>query len=717
MKSFSSASLFSNTWAYFLLFGTTNAFLAFGSFSLATKIEISLVGLIIPFVWALAFFPASPQSNQPIYEKDYFQVIAWWVWALLGVLAVFIRFYRLTTFAVWPHYDEGLTSYYVLDLCRHWEWKLFFGNNQTPPLYLWGLGLVYKLFGPSLFSLWFFPALLSLLTVPLGYLAARQFFSKSFSLIAVFLLALGFWPNFIGRFSHMTVLVVLAECGVLALLGWCLQQPSPSLNKRLVCLGMGVGLGFYVYISWPVVAFMAGIAVLGIGASRKGLPEILKKFGFFLLVCLLMMSPLVWEAVRTHYGQDLKNLAAIGTMVSPWEQIQVSLSYLSSLFWGMDPNVHTYQPVWGGYLNPILGAFFFLGVLEMAQNRRKGIYQWLALAFIVFLFPGILTREVETFRVVPVLPVLLTITALGLARLLEPVSVKKNAWVLALIFLLSAGLDIYHLEKYHRLWDSMDNWKGYAKSYERYKAYGILEKISREEGPGLVFSDFFPGLCDQTLNLADYSFNAVENPAIPTEKAGWTALLTNVNYKPFLDKRFGPSRAFRISSEPAPSDGGWMLWVIHLTPANREVFEGWIKANQALKPFIEENLGHLYGQSYDKVLAGLKEAYSVYPPDPFLTSSYWEQTADVNLKQILFQDSKPGKEAWRQEVGLLSNAAAMGYPAAHLLFRSGIFLDRAGQKSEARHTFEEALRAPVDFTESRQYLDMLGKVEKGSLGK
>src|SRR5208282_161253 len=225
MKPRSSASLISNIWFYFLIFGAANALLAYGSFSLVANLEVSLVGLIIPFILALVFLAPKHPPRPTLYEKEYFQAIAWWVWVLLAVLAVLTRFYRLTTFAVWPHYDDGLMSYYVLDLCRHWDWKFFFGSNQSPPLYLWGLTLVYKLLGPSLFSLWFYSAFLSLLTVPLGYLAARQFFSKSFSLVIVFLLSLGFWPIFIGRFSHLSVLVVLAECGVLALLGWFLKRP------------------------------------------------------------------------------------------------------------------------------------------------------------------------------------------------------------------------------------------------------------------------------------------------------------------------------------------------------------------------------------------------------------------------------------------------------------------------------------------------------------
>ncbi len=682
-----------NPWVYFLLFGATLALLSFGPFSLPAKTGIGFLGLVLPFLAALILCP-SGQTLEISNRREWLPSAPVWFWILLGGVAVLLRFFDLTTFAAWPHYDEGLTSYYVLDLCRHWQWKLFFGNNQTPPLFLWGLALVYKVGGASLFSLWFYPAVISLLTVPLGYFAARSFFPRSFSLTLACLLSVGFWPVFIGRFSIPAVLVVWGECGVLALLGWSFRSFPADRNKRLLLLGLGVGLGFYIFISWPVVALMLGIGVAGLGQSIRHPREFAKSMVFFGAPCLLVITPLIWEAIRLGYGDDLTNLAAFGHSIPLSEQFQVSFSYLTSLFWGLDPQYHTYQPVWGGYLNPLLGALFLLGALEIIQNRDKGIYQWLALAFLVFLLPGIFTRERETFRIVTILPILFTITTLGMVRLLATASVKKNAWLLSLFLISSAGLDICHLDKYHHLWDRADNWKGYAKSLERSRAYGILEKVSEEEGTGGVFSDFTPGLSDQTLSLADYRFNGVENPALPWENTRWAAVLTNVNERPFLERRFGPGRAYALSREELPADGGWMLWIIPLNETNRPVFGRWVQANQALRPFTETLLTHLQGQSYEKSLATLADALPSFGRDPFLLSFYWEKRADLLMET--------GNLSGAEES--LQQAVIQGEPSADLYYRLGVVELILKKTKTAQGAFQSALRAPLNITNSSQAL-------------
>ncbi len=369
----------------------------------------------------------------------------------------------------------------------------------------------------------------------------------------------------------------------------------------------------------------------------------------------------------------------------------------------MNLKFFTYQPVWGGYLNPLLDSFFFLGLLEIFQNRRERLIQWLALAALLFLLPGILTRERETFRVVAILPIVLTVTVFGFTRLLEKSSPGKTVFLATGLLFASTGLDFIHLEKFHQIWDSKWVWKGYAKSQERYRAFFLLEKTASHQGPGLVFSNFTPGLCDQTLSVADYAFNAVENPAFSINQAHWAAVITNVNYKPFLEKRFGPAEAYALSSDQPPSDGGWMLWVVPLTPANRTDFLQWIQADQSLKNYIGESLGHLQGESYEKVWASLRMALPYFEKDRFLTSCYWEQAADIYLKQTFKAAGTPPETDGGPEIKFLIKATT-GYPAAHIYNHLGNFWLLLHNSREARKAFGQSLKAPLNLTDSAQYL-------------
>ncbi len=238
------------------------------------------------------------------------------------------------------------------------------------------------------------------------------------------------------------------------------------------------------------------------------------------------------------------------------------------------------------------------------------------------MLPGMLARDWECFRIIPVLAVLIPITALGWARLSLGFSPGRSALMLFVFLLPSMGLDFHHLQVYRHLWDSPKFWQGCNKSIERYRAYQILKPKFLSEGPGLIFSDFVPGDCDPTLTLADYDFNPVVNPALPLGKAKWAALLTNVGYKPFLDRRFGPAKTYFLSKDLSIPDGGQMLWMIPLTDSNRPALDRWYLAGQAMQEVVDH-----YPQDRRRIKAGTsikrssphsKKIHPLFQKDPLL---------------------------------------------------------------------------------------------------
>src|SRR5208282_3245748 len=103
----------------------------------------------------------------------------------------------------------GRFGYFSLCLSEKWRWNLFFDQTQIPPFYYWGLGLFFKLFGPSLRNLWLFPAILSLSAIPLVYFASRLFFQPSRSVCVTLFWALSYWPLFTGRQCSFLSLLIL----------------------------------------------------------------------------------------------------------------------------------------------------------------------------------------------------------------------------------------------------------------------------------------------------------------------------------------------------------------------------------------------------------------------------------------------------------------------------------------------------------------------------
>jgi len=288
---------------------------------------------------------------------------------------------------------------------------------------------------------------------------------------------------------------------------------------------------------------------------------------------------------------------------------------------------------------------------------------------------------------------LLVTCALGSARLLEYFSLQMSVRILILLTIIIAGLDFYHLDvRYYHIWDQESTWFGHAKSLERYRAYQILDKIRREKGNGLIYSDFTPGLCDQTLTVADHSFNAAQNPDLSFREARWIAVLVNVNYKPFLNSRFSDGQAYGLSAGLSRPDGGQMLWVMPVTSGKAKILSRWQAASDSFCCFPGR---------YNEILKeNLVKAYYSYRGDPFLESCFWEKLADLDFRMSRFQDAnKPIED--------LENGLKNGYKSSHIYQRLAVFHLMRSEIPQAKEDLRKALKTPLDLTQSQQLLDSL----------
>ena len=681
-------------WIYFFIFLASNILLSYFSLSLQYNLWIGLFGILLPLGFSL-FQPDENKNGSTLSQKEFLPSIPTWIWILLGAAALYVRFYKLTTLSVWPNYDDGLWGFLAIDFYHTWDWSLFYQDNSYPSAYLWGLGLLFKLFQPSLFLLWFYPACLSTLVVPLGFLAARRYFSKSFSFVFTLLLALSFWPMFVGRFGNQQILTLLFECLWLWLLARLVKRPwSSRLWREPVLVGLVTALGFYIYISWVAVAFFSCLTVLAVwwrSPSRN-----LRPVFVFLTAFFFSLTPLLEAGLLKNYMRIIRDIGSIYNPVPFTSRMDTAVAYLSSIFWGASKDHYSYQPVWGGLLNPLLGALFLLGIGAVFKAWRKPFSQWLLLGLFLFFAPGVLTHDVEPFRMLPIIPFLLVVCVIGLYRLLWNFSFNKNVMLIFIFAVSFAGLDFYHLGvRYHHLWDLESVWKGYAKPMEFYRAYGILDKTQKEKGPGLIYSEFKPGLCDQTLMVADHSFNAAQNPDLSFASAQWAAVLVNVNYQPFLKRRFPKGKAFFLSAGLTVSDGGEMLWVMPVTGQNRKTLSDWQEASRSFCCFPGR---------YTLILRkNLEKAYPLYHQDPFLESCFWEKMTDLDFKISYFKDAQKPIED-------LEKGLKMSYGAAQLYYRLAVFHLMRSEIPQAKEALRKAITAPLDMTQSRQLLQSLSSL-------
>jgi tetratricopeptide (TPR) repeat protein len=688
------AFLFKSIPGLFLFFASVGALLAYAPLSLEIQAVLFLLGIAVPWVLFLHRTQGSP-GGSPLWNSEIFPIYPVG-FAVLWVGAAFFRFYHLTELSLWPLTDEAKSAYYALQLAQGADLKLLYDFSQLPPFYIWLEALVFKTAGASLFSLWFLPAFLSLLTVGAGYAAARTVFSKSFSSLLAFLLAFSFWPVYIGRFSNQGALLVLWELAVFGLAG--LVQKYPDWKFGPFLLGLGAGLGFYTFISWATVF---AVLTLWFFFQPSMARPWKKKLAVYSGGWFLALIPLGLACFEQDYGGYIRQVGMVQSSeawllrlgrcwTDPWD-----LFFRSAV----PPNLFAYKAFWGGYLNPVLTAGFFIGLLELARFRSRPFVRFLLLAFWIFLLPGLWTGGIEMFRIVPVLPIVLGVAALGWASLVSSIKISRRSLAWALLFTASIGLDCFHLfGAYHSVWiQPRDNWFA-VKSLERLRAYDSLQKLRAEAGPGYVVSELVPDLYDQSLELACFQFNAGRNPALASQRPRWTAVLTNIHYQPYLQKKFPEGKSIWLAGDAQRPDGGLMLEIIPLPTSNPSELARILTADFSMEgvvPLVFENRDF---KPRRPVLEGLFDRYGYFKGDPFLESCFWEKIAENDY----------GDRDAPAQIAALRNAVQKGIPAAHLFNDLGALYFRIGDLKEAQKAYRQALQCPFNHTSAAAGLRFLG---------
>ena len=690
-------------WVYFGLFCVTLFLLSYTALSFAAKSVVGAIGLALPLYLAFRSASKPGPQEQPAYLKE-LRLSPPLLIGMVGLFfSVFLRFYRLESLFRWPNLDEGWIGTIALELSRHWSWKFFYTFGEAPPLTVWSVALMFKLGFPPAFSLWLPPVLVSLLTLATGYWAARQWFSKSFSLVGAGLLAFSYWPLLLGRLCHQGIWLPGWVCLCLGAWGSFNRVREKSV-KRIwaVAMGLAMGLGSFVFTPWLIVILVFLVSLFWTWVVRPG-----KNPAYFPLALAAMgvtLLPFMLAVFREGYGTHILSLSPWGGWYHFSNLIPNALDYLTMLFWSVVDPEPAYTPVTGGFLNPFLGSFFFLGILELFRFRKNPVAQWVAVAFFIFLLPGDLSLNVETFRVVQVLPLVLFICATGIQTILETLPSAKQWMFLAAFLLISGTLDFHFLASPYENPDRHpENFGRPIKSLERYRAYQILDEVQKTKGPGFFLTGFDTNsFNDPTLSVMTYPFNADLNASLSRELAGqkqspkWLAVFVNTHYEPFLKKRFPEGEWFLVSKGLSLPDGGDMLGIIPITPQNAQTFYNWYKVHNVFQAADQrrflQNDGNL-----DTVIQILETASLPMGGDPFLESVYWDKRAAYEYQNLNYD----------QQLLSYQMAVTKGYPTADLYYKWGELLRVKGRLAEAQEAYLKATQAPLDLTPAAQILAAL----------
>src|SRR5581483_7383874 len=175
---------------------------------------------------------------------------------------------------------------------------------------------------------------------------------------------------------------------------------------------------------------------------------------------------------------------------------------------------------------------------------------------------------------------------------------------------------------------------------EYFNAYQLLEKLSQKDGPLYVFTEFNMDYDDKTLNPACYPFDVLQNPSLETSRPAWAVLLCNIDYAPFLRKRFPGLKAELLNPDLPAEDLHHSLGIL-LIPAS-EIPAGtladWIEAHEVYRGINLSVKDKNPLGSWEQFLPSLASIQELSRRDPFLASIYWEKTASF---QIMAGDFHP----------------------------------------------------------------------------
>src|SRR3989344_1409862 len=355
----------------------------------------------------------------------------WFILFLILTVAVFFRFYQLSSIppGLWP--DEAANGVDALKALDNQDFRIFYpANNGREGLFINIQAVSIRLFGATPFALRAVSAVIGTLTILGLYLLAKQLFDKKIASVASFFLAISFWHVNFSRIGFRAIMLPFIMVFAFYFLWRGLR------NGRLgefFMAGILGGLGFYTYFSFRIVPFIALILFFNywyflkkdFAHEKYEHARNLLLRGFALMVLTVIIAALPIGLYFLGHSEDF--LKREGRPISVFSQEQplkeLTLSVVKTLamfnFSG-DFNQRHNIPGSPQLVLPIslLFAVGFLRGLVHWLSRKHGhfsptytlMFSW----FFIMLLPGFLSTEApHALRTIVVIPIVMIFAAQG----------------------------------------------------------------------------------------------------------------------------------------------------------------------------------------------------------------------------------------------------------------------------------------------------------------
>jgi len=394
---------------------------------------------------------------------------------IILAIATFFRLWQLSSIPPGLYPDVAIYGNDAIDSLRTYNFKVFyFENNGREGLFMWLLALSFYIFGISIWSLKFVPAIIGILTVLGLYLLTKELFTQCneerphyIALLASFFLATSFWHT---NFSRLGFRAILLPFILVFSLYFLFRGFGTKKIRDFIFSGLIFGLGFYTYISFRMAVLILPFILIPwwFIYKKEGLQKkfILHALYFILFVFIVALPIGIYFLQNPHDFIGRAAPISIFAAENPIKEFGKSLILHLGIFnFRGDSNWrHNFS---GSPMLPwSLGILFLIGIIlslkeciSLTKNKNWSLVTgyWLLFSwFFIMLLPGILTYEgiPHALRIIGVIPVVYIFAGLGSWKVyqwfIRNTKYKKLLIAASFLFLISMG--VTEFDKYFSKW-------------------------------------------------------------------------------------------------------------------------------------------------------------------------------------------------------------------------------------------------------------------------
>jgi 4-amino-4-deoxy-L-arabinose transferase-like glycosyltransferase len=414
-----------------------------------------------------------PASESPIKRLLALARNEWLLLALITLVALSLRVYRLDTIPLGLHSDEGFNGYEARRVLEERRPYVFFEEELgEEPMHIDLVALFFALFGQSPFVIRLTSAVLGTITVPLLYLLTKELFrsehgartASRMGLMAALWLALSYWHLNYSRLGMEPITLPLMLT-VTAFFFWRALRTGKTLHYALC--GLMLGLTVYTYRASRLVPFLFVLYVpCYLLLTRRLDKRLLLNWVVLFGVALAAFLPLGYFAL-THSDIYFSRAGDVSIFNpeynggSPLRAFLTSVVKTAASFHLLpDPNWRQ-NPAHRPLLDSLTGLLFVVGLVLTIVRWRKPQYLFILFWLAVMSLPAVLSLSgvPHSSRSIGLLPLACILPAIGLQEAMEwprltrsPAVLSRLVLALAAMVFLVAGISTCH--DYFGAWDN-----------------------------------------------------------------------------------------------------------------------------------------------------------------------------------------------------------------------------------------------------------------------